>query len=72
MLVLIYETRVLYNPRGMEGHQDSLSALQRLLETWAAHARDAEIRRMIETLANELRGRGYDLRFEMTRQGGAR
>lgn len=51
---------------------DSLRPLEHLLETWAERARDDEIRRVIETLANELRRRGYDVRCEVTRKGSTR
>ncbi len=46
----------------MEEHRDSLRPLQYLLETWAEGARDQEIERLIVTLKDELRRRGYDIR----------
>lgn len=52
-----------------EGH-DSLWALRHLLETWAAEARDREIQRLIQTLKEELRRRGYDIHCEVIRKGG--
>ncbi len=51
----------------MEGDQDSLRPLQYLLETWAEGARDQEIQRLIVTLKEALRRRGYDIRCETTR-----
>ncbi len=51
---------------------DSLWALQHLLETWAEDARDAEIKRIIHTLKEELRRRGYNIRCEVARKGGTR
>ncbi len=51
----------------MEGHQDSLWPLQHFLETWAAGARDQEIERLIATLKDELRRRGYDICRELRR-----
>ncbi len=48
----------------MEGQQDSLWPLQRLVKTWATGARDAEIDRVIQVLKDVLRGRGRDIRCE--------
>ncbi len=52
----------------MEGDQDSLRPLQDLLETWAQGARDQEIQRLIATLKDVLRRRGYDIRCETKRR----
>lgn len=54
----------------MEEQGDSLGAFLRLVQTWAEGARDEEIRRLIETLAAELRRRGYQVRCEVTRKRG--
>ncbi len=43
---------------------DSLLPLQRLMETWATGARDAEIERVIQTLEDELWRRERDIRCE--------
>ena len=62
-----YEQRFSYNSI-MDGHHDSLWALQQLLRTWVAGARDPEIERLIVTLKEELRRRGYEFRCEVTRR----
>jgi hypothetical protein len=40
---------------------DSLRPFERLVETWADGARDAEIERVIRILKNVLRRRGHDV-----------
>jgi hypothetical protein len=49
------------------GHHDSLAPLQALMQTWAAGARDAEITRIVQTLKDELRRRGVELRCDPER-----
>ena len=53
----------------MEGPHGSLGPLQRLVETWATGARDAEIERVIQVLKDVLRGRG---RRDIQCEGGKR
>lgn len=47
----------------MEG-QDSLRPFERLVETWAAGARDVEIERIVRILKDVLRRRGHDVPCE--------
>jgi hypothetical protein len=48
----------------MDGQHDSLWALQQLLETWAAGARDEEIARLIAARQAELWRRGHAIRSD--------